>query len=96
MIRGQRVILSADLARLYGVTAKRLNEAVKRNARRFPDDFVFQLTKVEADAALRSQFATLNQSANLKSQFATSRWGGARRSLPYAFTEHGTSWPPLS
>jgi hypothetical protein len=74
-IRGRRVILSHDLAAAYGVTTSRLNEQVKRNVRRFPPDFMFQLTKQEHD--------------NLKSQIATSSWGGARRARPYAFTEHG-------
>jgi hypothetical protein len=76
-IRGQRVILAADLAKLYGTTAKRLNEQVRRNKVRFPSDFMFQLTRVEALAHSRSQFATLNvQGANVKH-------------LPYVFTEHG-------
>ncbi|MCP9470620.1 MAG: ORF6N domain-containing protein [Nitrospira sp.] len=76
MIRGNKVVLDADLAALYGVPTKRLNEQVKRNAERFPDDFMFQLTKEEAES--------------LRSQFATSKRGrGGRRSLPYAFTEHG-------
>lgn len=76
MIRGCRVVLDADLAALYGVPTKRLNEQVKRNAERFPDDFMFQLTKEESES--------------LRSQFATSKSGrGGRRSLPYAFTEHG-------
>jgi hypothetical protein len=76
-IRGQRVILAADLARLYGVRTLRLNEAVKRNKVRFPTDFMFQLTRMEALAHSRSQFAMLNaQGANIKH-------------LPYAFTEHG-------
>ena len=57
-IRGKKVILAADLARIYGVPTKRLNEQVKRNADRFPPDFLFQLTKEEGKA-LRSQFATL-------------------------------------
>jgi len=74
-IRGKRVILGHDLAAAYGVTPRRLNEQVKRNIRRFPPDFMFQLTEQEHD--------------NLKSQFATSSWGGARRARPYAFTEHG-------
>ena len=73
-IRGQRVLLDADLAELYEVDTKRLNEQVKRNADRFPVDFKFQLTPEEF--------------ADLKSQFATSSWGG-RRKLPFAFTEHG-------
>jgi len=77
-IRGQKVILDADLARLYGVPAKRLNEQVKRNAKRFPADFMFQLTAGEADEAkrLRSQFATLKRGQHLKY-------------LPHAFTETG-------
>jgi hypothetical protein len=76
VIRGQRVMLDADLAALYGVSTKRLNEQVSRNRRRFPDDFMFELTAAEA--------------ANLRSQFATSRSGhGGRRFRPRAFTEHG-------
>lgn len=77
ILRGQRVILDADLATLYGVTTKRLNEQVKRNAERFPEDFMFQLT-AEEDAALRSQIATSNGAGR-----------GGRRYAPYAFTEHG-------
>jgi hypothetical protein len=76
VLRGQRVLLDAELASLYGVTTKRLNEQVRRNLDRFPADFMFQLTAAEA-TALRSQFATSN----------TGR--GGRRYLPYAFTEHG-------
>jgi hypothetical protein len=76
VLRGQRVLLDAELASLYGVTTKRLNEQVRRNLDRFPADFMFQLTAAEA-SALRSQFATSN-----------TRRGG-RRYLPYAFTEHG-------
>jgi len=71
------VILDAELAALYAVTTKRLNEQVRRNRKRFPDDFIFQLTADEA-AALRSQIATLK----------TGR-GQHRKYLPYAFTEHG-------
>lgn len=67
-------MLDKDLAKLYGVSVKRLNEQVKRNIARFPSDFMFRLKHDEY--------------ANLKSQFATKSWGGAR-SLPYAFTEHG-------
>ena len=75
-IRGRRVILDSDLAELYGVEVKRLNQQVKRNRRRFPRDFITQLTPEEA--------------ANLRSQIVTSRSGhGGRRYLPYAFTEHG-------
>lgn len=73
-IREQKVMLDSDLAELYDVETKRLNEQVKRNIDRFPEDFMFQLDKDEWE--------------NLKSQNATSSWGG-RRSLPYVFTEHG-------
>jgi hypothetical protein len=78
VIRGHRVMLESDLAELYGVTAGRLNEAVKRNEDRFPSDFMFQLTKPEFE--------------HLKSQIAisSSRWGG-RRHAPYAITEQGTT-----
>ena len=78
IIRGQKVMLDRDLAMLYGVTTKRLNEAVKRNSRRFPGDFMFQLTKEEVEICSRSQFATLNDDEDfndgesLRSQFATS------------------------
>ena len=76
ILRGLRVILDSELAELYGVQVKRLNEQVKRNAQRFPRDFVFQLS--------------LNELENLRSQFATSRFRhGGRRHLPFAFTEHG-------
>ena len=75
-IRGERVMLDSDLARVYGVPTKRLNEQVRRNKDRFPTDFVFQLT--------------LDELANLKSQFATSSSAhGGRRKLPFVFTEHG-------
>lgn len=77
LIRGQKVILDADLAELYGVTTKRLNEQVKRNIDRFPSDFMFQLNAREHDA-LRSQFATLKRGR-----------GHHRKYLPYVFTEHG-------
>ncbi len=76
VIRGQKVLLDADLAALYGVETKRFNEQVKRNQQRFPEDFMFQLTEEEF-AALRSQNATSNSGR------------GGRRYLPYAFTEHG-------
>lgn len=76
VIRGERVMLDADLAAFYGVPTKRLNEQVRRNPRRFPADFAFVLTKPEA-GNLRSHFAT-----------SSSNWGG-RRHLPRAFTEHG-------
>jgi hypothetical protein len=74
LIRDERVMFDSDLAELYCVETRRLNEQVKRNIERFPPDFMFQLTT--------------NEFENLKSQIATSSWGG-RRSLPYVFTEHG-------
>ncbi len=76
VLRGKKVMLDKDLAMLYGVPTKRFNEQVKRNIKRFPDEFMFQLTKEEANF--------------LRSQIATSSWGG-RRYLPYAFTEHGVA-----
>ena len=89
VIRGQQVMLDYDLAEIYGYEVKRLNEQVKRNINRFPEDFMFQLTKEEiSEECLKSQIATLNGTENLKSQFATSSWGGKRK-LPYAFTEQG-------
>jgi hypothetical protein len=74
VIRGVKAMLDSDLAKLYGVESKVLNQAVKRNLERFPEDFMFQLTKEEYDI--------------LRSQNVTSRWGG-RRYMPYAFTEQG-------
>jgi hypothetical protein len=91
-LHGQRVILDADLSELYGVQTKVLNQAVKRNADRFPDDFMFQLTSVEW-TNLKSQFVTSslevveNQGTN-RSQIVIASHGG-RRKLPYVFTEHG-------
>ncbi|MEI8128223.1 MAG: ORF6N domain-containing protein [bacterium] len=75
IIRGQKVMLDSDLAQLYEVETKNLNKAVKRNPGRFPEKFMFQLTKEEWD--------------NLKFQIGTSSWGGKRK-LPQVFTEHGT------
>jgi hypothetical protein len=77
MLRGEKVMLSIDLARLYQVPTRVLVQAVKRNLDRFPNDFMFQLTAEEFK--------------NLKSQIVTSSWGGARRSTPYAFTEQGVA-----
>jgi hypothetical protein len=83
-----RVILDADLAALYGVSTKRLNEQFRRNRRRFPDDFAFQLTAEEA-AALRSQIATLFLTpSSIRSQNATASKRNVRY-RPWAFTEHG-------
>lgn len=94
-IRGQKVMLDFDLAALYGVETKRLNEQVKRNIERFPEDFMFQLTKGEW-VILQSQIATTNQSENednnlLQSQIATTKGMRMKRSLPYAFTENGVA-----
>jgi phage regulator Rha-like protein len=88
-IRNVQIMLDSDLAELYGVEVKRLNEQVKRNIERFPQEFSFQLT-AEENNALRSQFVTSNGKTNLKSQFATSSWGG-RRTAPYVFTEQGVA-----
>jgi hypothetical protein len=92
VLRGVRVILDSSLAALYGVPTKRLNEQVKRNARKFPEDFCFQLTVEEAETLFssRSRSAALKPDAALRSQNATSKRGrGGRRYRPYAFTEHG-------
>lgn len=76
VIRGQKVMLDRDLAELYGVTVKRLNEQVKRNLKRFPEDFMFSLD--------------IKEVSNLKSQIATSSWGGVRK-MPNVFTENGVA-----
>lgn len=105
--RGQKVMLDYDLAIFYDVPVKKLNEQVKRNKERFPDDFMFQLTKDETNLmsqfatsslASRSQFATLNEvngqdKQNSRSQFATLkvRRGKNIKYLPYAFTEQGVA-----
>jgi len=88
-IRDRRVILDHDLAGLYGVPTKRLNEQYRRNLDRFPEDFAFQLTQEEW-SALRAQISTSEAAPNLKSQNATSRSHGGARYLPAAFTEHGS------
>ena len=103
IVRGQQVMLDSDLAMLYGVETKRLNEQVKRNLNRFPEDFMFQLTQDEAVRSrsqiatlndegmlLRSQIATSNEKDNpLRPQFVTSNGRGGSRYLPYAFTRNG-------
>ena len=76
IVRKQKVMLDSDLALIYGVETKSLNQAVKRNLNRFPDDFMFQLSEIEGES-LRSQFVTSNKTR------------GGRRYLPYVFTEHG-------
>ncbi|MBN2302276.1 MAG: ORF6N domain-containing protein [Lentisphaerae bacterium] len=86
-IRGEKVILDHDLAAVYGVETKALNQAVKRNAAKFPDDFMFRLTAQEL-TALRSQIVTSKQEG-MRSQSVTGSGKGGRRYLPYAFTEHG-------
>ena len=101
IIRGKKVMFDKDLAMLYEVPTKRLNEAVKRNIKRFPEDFMFQLNKKESElfsdsGSLRSQIATLKNKSlinkgendNLRSQIATSSWGGQSYN-PYVFTEQG-------
>ena len=77
LIRGHKVLMDADLAKLYGVSTKVLNQAVRRNKDRFPDDFIFQLSNDEDDS--------------LRSQSVTSKRRGGRRYLPYAFTEQGVA-----
>src|SRR3989338_980124 len=101
-IRGLQVMLDSDLAELYNVKTRRLNEQVKRNSMRFPTEFMFQLTDSEVSylrsrfatsknsSSLMSQFMTLEKSDDLKFQNGTSKQGG-RRSLPYAFTEQGVA-----
>jgi hypothetical protein len=100
-IRGERVMLDFDLASLYEVETRVLNQAVKRNIKRFPEDFMFQLTSTEWQD-MQSQIVTASQvtnpssqivmmsGINLKSQFVTSSWGGTRK-MPYAFTEQGVA-----
>ena len=98
-IRGERVMLDFDLASLYEVETKALNQAVKRNIKRFPDDFMFQLTSAEFEE-IRLHINASNQGTssqivmtggtNLKSQIVTSSWGGTRK-MPYAFTEQGVA-----
>lgn len=99
LLRGQKVMLDSDLARLYGVPTKALNRAVKRNRERFPEDFMFRLTAAEAKA-LRFQIETLDSKTDgrsegasaLRCQNGTSNVGrGGRRYLPHAFTEQGVA-----
>jgi hypothetical protein len=90
LIRGEKVMLDADLARLYGVSTKALNQALRRNRNRFPRDFVFQLSRTEYDA-MRSQIVTASAASKpMRSQIVTA----SRRNisaLPYAFTEQGVA-----
>src|SRR6266404_1203432 len=97
-IRGEKVLLDADLAMLYGVEPRVLNQAVARNRKRFPADFVFQLSAKEYDA-LTSQIVISDKddaraASALRSQIVISKKGrGGRRYLPYAFTEQGVAMP---
>ena len=107
LVRGEKVMLDSDLAELYGVETRVLNQAVKRNIERFPDDFMFQLTEYEADYleseggigdSLRSQNVTLKHknsqnSQNLRSQNVILKKGRGehRKYLPYVFTEQGVA-----
>lgn len=91
-IRGERVMIDRDLAALYETEPKVLNQSVKRNLKRFPQDFMFQLTQSEWDS-LRSQIVTANklQPESLRSQFVTANDARKNRFLPYAFTEQGVA-----
>ena len=93
IVRGQKVMLDRDLAMLYGVPTKVLNQSVKRNLDRFPGDFMFQLSKEEVEMCLRSQFVTLNSTAtnqaSLKLQSTVSNRGRHIKYYPVAFTEQG-------
>jgi len=101
LLRGEKVMLDSDLAELYGVETKALNQAVQRNLERFPGDFMFQLSKEESQFVLRSQIVTsksengrepLKTKVSLRSQIVTSNVGrGGRRYRPYVFTEHGVA-----
>lgn len=85
IIRGLKVMLDRDLAMLYEVETRIINRNVKRNISRFPEDFMFQLTESEWEKLISQNVISI-----LKSQIATSSWGGIRK-LPYAFTEHGVA-----
>ena len=99
IIRGKKVMFDKDLAMLYEVSTKRLNEAVKRNIKRFPEDFMFQLNKIESELFLgsRSQTEALknkilknkSEKSILRSQFATLGWGDYTKYQPHVFTEQG-------
>jgi ORF6N domain len=100
LLRGQKVMLDSHLAELYEVETKALNQAVKRNIERFPEDFMFQLSAEEAKLVLRSQIVTLNSmnpentqqnTTNSRSQIVTLKHGTNIKYLPYAFTEQGVA-----
>lgn len=88
-IHGKKVILDFDLAELYGVPTKALNQAVKRNLTRFPDDFIFQLTPKEAADLMRSQFVTASETPRARRSKTATAYKRNVRFLPYAFTENG-------
>ncbi len=88
-VRGERVMLDFDLAALYEVEKRVLNQAVKRNIKRFPEDFMFQLSALEWQI-VQPQIVITTKDPNLKSQIVISSWGGNRH-LPYAFTEQGVA-----
>src|SRR3984885_9854307 len=89
-LRGERVMLDRDLAALYETETKALNLAVKRNLKRFPKDFMFQLTKEEFEG-LRFQIETLEKGRSLRLQNETSKGRGGTRYMPYVFTEQGVA-----
>src|SRR5437588_7863218 len=90
-VRGEKVMFDADLAKLYGVSTKALNQAFRRNKQRFPSDFVFQLSSTEYND-LKSQIVTSSAGGtDLRSQIVTSSSHGGRRRPPYAFTEQGVA-----
>ena len=90
-IRGKKVMIDRDLAKLYDVETKALNQAVKRNIERFPEDFMFRLTKIETRELVTNcdQFLSTKQTEFSRSQFVTLKRGQNIKYLPYAFTEHG-------
>jgi hypothetical protein len=91
LVRGEKVMFDADLAKLYGVSTKALNQAMNRNKARFPEDFAFRLSQAEFKD-MRSQIVTsTGQASNLRSQIVTSSFHGGRRRPPYAFTEQGVA-----
>lgn len=90
-VRGQRVMLDFDLAELYEVETKRINEQVKRNKERFPEDFMFRIT-IKEWQTIRSQFATASENEGIRSQFVAASQNKKRTDVtPYAFTEHGAT-----
>ncbi len=91
MIRHEKVLLDSDLAELYGVETRSLNQAVKRNLERFPEDFMFQLTDEEVDSLMSQIVISKNSNPNLRFRSGKSSGRGGHRKLPYAFTEQGVA-----